>query len=133
MLNLIKEKAKENKEIKVKKNIKKISSFVLRKSRLRQRKGFLKKNMYSEWMNFLGFIKSTDHLPTDHRPLTHQPTDHRPTDLIISFKRLGNRKIFILQNTHTAENIISVCYLLHLMNNICIHSFERLQKKTCCS
>ena len=51
---------------------------MLKKFRLRQRNGFLKKNMYSEWMNFLGFIKSTDHLPTDHRPLTHQPTDTNP-------------------------------------------------------
>ena len=56
------------------------------------------------WYRYLmiqGFIKSTDYRPTDHRPRTH-----RPTDPIILFKRLGNRKIFILQNTHTAENVI---------------------------
>ena len=61
----------------------------------------------------MGFIKSTD----------HQPTDHRPTDPVIIFKRLGNRKILILQNTHTAEKIIwfyNNNYVLHLMNNVIV-------------
>ena len=48
--------------------------------------------------------------PTTNPPTTDPPT-HRPTDSIIIFKRLGNRKIFILQNVHAAQNIISVCYL----------------------
>ena len=51
------------------------------------------------------FIKSTDHRPTD-------PPIHRLTNSIIILKRLGNIKIFISQNTHTAEKIISVYYLL---------------------
>ena len=37
----------------------------------------------------------------------NSPT-HRPTGPIIIFKRLGNRKIFILQNTLTAEKIFWV-------------------------
>ena len=81
-------------------------------------------------LKLTGFIKSTDHRPNSHRPTDHRLLTHRPTDPMILFERLSNRKIFILQNTHTAENIISVYYLLHLMNNICLHSFECLQKKT---
>ena len=56
----------------------------------------------------------TNQPPTTNPP-THRPPTHQSTDPIISFKRLGNRKIFILQNTHTAETIISV-YLRYLMN-----------------
>ena len=59
----------------------------------------------------------------------NSPT-HRPTGPIIIFKRLGNRKIFILQNTHTAEKNILGYYLLYLMNNICLHNFEHLQMKS---
>ena len=72
-------------------------------------------------LQFTDFIKSTDyrptnHRPTDHRPLTHRlidppTTDHRPTDPIII---KGNRKMFILQNIHIAEKIITVYYLLYL-------------------
>ena len=68
---------------------------------------------------FNGFIKSTDYRRTNHTPTTYLPThrlnDHRPTDKII-FKRLGNRKIFILQNTKTAaktKNYTSV-YLISI-------------------
>ena len=73
----------------------------------------------------MGSIKSTDHRPTDHRPTKHRPLTnrrpaHRPTDPAIIFESLSNRKIFILQNTHTTEKIISVYHLFD----------ERLQKKT---
>ena len=81
-------------------------------------------------MQLMGFIKSNDHQPTHHRPTDNRQPTHQPTDPIILFRRFGNRKIFILHNTHTAENIISVYYLLYLMNNICLYSFKRLQKKT---
>ena len=53
---------------------------------------------------------------TNHRLIYHQPPDHRSltnqsTDTIIIVKRLGNRKIFILQNTNIAGKIILVYYL----------------------
>ena len=69
------------------------------------------------------------HLPPTNRPPTHCPTDQRPIDPIIIVKRLGDRKMFILQNTHTAKKIITVNYLLYLMNDICLHNSERLHKK----
>ena len=85
----------------------------------------------------MGFIKSTNHRPTHHQrltqrltdPPTHRPSTHQHTDTIIIFKILGNRKIFILQNTHTTEKIISVYYPLYLTNMLCLHNFEVLQKK----
>ena len=43
------------------------------------------------------------------------------------FKRLGNRKKVILQNTNAARKVFwSVDYL---MNNICFYNLERLQRK----
>ena len=51
---------------------------------------------------------------------------YRPADPRIIFKRPGNRKIVISKNTHTAEKLISVFYLLYLVNNICLDNFERL-------
>ena len=68
--------------------------------------------------------------PATNRPPTTNAPNHQPTDPIILFKRLSNRKIFSLQNIHTAENIISVYYLLYLMYNIGLNSIKRLQKKT---
>ena len=58
------------------------------------------------------------HRPTDHRPPTtdpptHRPNNHRPTDKI-TFKRLENMKIFILQYVNTAgkmEKYASAYYL----------------------
>ena len=74
----------------------------------------------------MGFIKSTDHLPTGYRPTdppttdpptsdqpTHQRNNYQPTDKIM-FKRLENMKTFILQNENTAgkmENYTSAYYL----------------------
>ena len=58
------------------------------------------------------------------------PTTDPPTnDPIVIFKRLGKRKIFILENTLIAKKDMSLYYLLYLMNNICLHNFERRQKK----
>ena len=56
----------------------------------------------------MDFIKSTDHRPLAQRPIdppnndqpTHQPNSYRPTDKIM-FKRLKNRKTFILQNANS--------------------------------
>ena len=52
-------------------------------------------------------------LTTEHQPptATQGPTDLPTTDSIVTFKKLVNRKIFILQNTHSAAKIISVYYL----------------------
>ena len=61
------------------------------------------------------------HQPLTHRPHTHQPSDPRFIDLLARsyFKDLIIKKIFILQNTNTAEkmqNYTSV-YL-----NLCLYN-----------
>ena len=70
------------------------------------------------------FFKSTDQRPSDHRPLTHRPLTHRPIDPQThrhnnhrpNFKRLGNRKISILQNSNVAGKtktiLRSIMYLM---------------------
>ena len=75
MLNLPKERIKEDEEIKVKKNVKKISAYfssiMLRKLRLRQKNDFLtRKNVYA--MNSVASTRPTPHLR--HKVKHHQLT-----------------------------------------------------------
>ena len=99
----------KNSDLKILENISEISeiSEVSEFSKLRDK-------LYVNNMFKKSFTKSTDQRPTDpptHRPPTTNPPIHRPTDSIIIFKRLDNRKIFILQNIHAAKKVVSVCYL----------------------
>ena len=52
----------------------------------------------------MDFIKSTDHRPT-------KQWTHRTIDSIIVFQKLGYRKIFDSQTTHTSEKIIFFYYV----------------------
>ena len=69
-----------------------------------------------------GFIKSTDHRPTDHRP-----TDP-PTQLSYLKDLITERLSFYRTLTQLRKLFRFIFYCL--MNNICLHNFEYLQKKT---
>ena len=50
---------------------------------------------------------STHQSPTTNLS-TLRPNEHRPTDPAIIFRRLGNRKIFILPNANSWEDYVGL-------------------------
>ena len=74
------------------------------------------RNHYPKHIFFQGFIKSTDHQPTNQLTTDYFPNDSPTPRLVESltiFERLGNRNMFILQNTNIVEkkyNYTSVYY-----------------------
>ena len=72
------------------------------------------------------FIKSTDYLSNDQRLTDHRPLFHKKMDSIITgktiFKRFGNRKKIILQNTNTVRKMKNYTFV-YLISTIMLKIF----------
>ena len=80
-----------------------------------------RQNHYSRYIFSWVLLNPRTTDPSTNRPQATYPPTHRPAESITISERLGNRNIFILQNTNTAGktyNYTSVYYPISLLVSI---------------